>query len=111
MFDFFKWAAEETFGGKTEKREKERREQNLIFTRGYRLMVIVLAVFYVMLSVFIISWLLSDLQNNLLWILMYCVQAVLAVFVMISLLVKSKKWDMVALVGIAIFVAILMLSI
>lgn len=117
MFDWFRDIGLELGGidSKAAKKERmEKREQKklnrFIFTGGMKVLIIVLGVLYLFLSGSMIIALRS-VDNSAPQIVKYIAMSIVDMVVIISLIFGKKKGEMIALVGVFLFVVGLFLSV
>ena len=116
MFDWFREVAEELSGidsaaARRERVEKQdkRKQEYYIFSRGMKVMVIVLGLLYVFMAGATIA-VLKNVTGSLIHILRYSLMAMVALFIVFSLVFGKKRGEIFALVGIAVFVVALFFS-
>lgn len=117
MFDWFREIGEELGGidSATAKKERmEKREQErlnkFIFTRNMKMLIISLGVLYIIMAGSTIKMLITAAGSTLL-IMKYIVMMLNAAAVIFALCFGKKKGEMIALVGVFIFIVLLFLSI
>lgn len=117
MFDWFRDMAREAAGIDSEAVKKEilakkeiDKSKRYIFSKKAKIIIVALGLFYVVMSGTTIN-VLKDIEGTLLIIIKNIVMSILSILVIFALLFGKKKGEMVALIGIFLFVIGLFLSI